>query len=48
MTHRFLSLVRRLWTAVKDSSAAAVAIHYDAPWNSPTGSPRRGRPLCSA
>lgn len=32
--------INRLWTAVTEASAAAVAIHYAAPWKRPTASPR--------
>ncbi|WP_158501180.1 hypothetical protein [Sphingopyxis sp. 113P3] len=48
MTYRFAELVRRLWTAFRDSSAAAVAIHYDAPWNLPPASTHRDRSPCAA
>lgn len=51
MTHRPANWLSRVWTTVAESSAAAVAIHYAAPWNPPAVPPRRAeshRGACAA
>lgn len=51
MTHRPANWFSRAWTTVTESSAAAVAIHYAAPWNPPAASSRRiesRRSACAA
>jgi len=43
--------LHRLWAAVTEASAAAVAIHYAAPWQGPAASKRRAgtdRGACAA
>lgn len=41
MTQTPANWFNRVWTTVTKSSAAAVAIHYAAPWNPPAASSRR-------
>jgi hypothetical protein len=54
MIHRHESnRLGRLWTAVVEASAAAVAIHYAAPWDGKAASrgdacPRDHRQACAA
>jgi hypothetical protein len=51
MTRTPANWFNRVWTTVTESSAAAVAIHYAAPWNPPAASAHRGearRSACAA
>lgn len=48
MTHSPANWFNRVWTTVTETSAAAVAIHYAAPWNPPAVSSHRGERHCGA